>query len=442
MRMRVICGAVTICLSSLLVSRANGSDRVDFNRDIRPILSAKCIACHGPDEAARQAELRFDTAEGEEGPFRIRDGTAAIEPGDLQGSAIWYRLTTQDADEAMPPPGSSQQPLNDQQRELIRQWILQGAEYADHWAFVAPQPQSTPDTRDRAWCSNRIDRFVMARLEQEGLRPQPRADKRTLIRRVTFDLTGLPPTREAIRHFIEDESPDAYERLVDRLIGTPQYGEHMTKYWLDLVRFADTNGIHHDHYREMTPYRDWVIRAFNDNLRFDEFIVDQVAGDLYEQPTLDQQIASGFNRLHLVIDVGTAIPQESFTRNVIDRVSAVGTAFLGLTVGCAVCHDHKYDPVTQRDFYQLYAFFNNIDAAPETPGKGIHAPFIRIPTREQAEQLEVHRKRRWQLRLPESESLEATAAGVAAEGRQSDVDVERRITVESDRRRAAGHSTE
>ena len=333
MRVRVICCAVTISLSSLLVPRANGSDRVDFNRDIRPILSQKCFACHGPDEDARQAELRLDIADGDEGPFRSRDGFAAIVAGDLPGSAIWYRLTTQDADEAMPPPGSSQQPLSDQQRERIRQWILQGAEYADHWAFVAPEPQSAPDTQDQAWCSGRIDRFVMARLEQEGLRPQPRADKRTLIRRVTFDLTGLPPTREAIRQFIEDDSPDAYERLVDRLIGTPQYGEHMTKYWLDLVRFADTNGIHHDHYREMTPYRDWVIRAFNDNLRFDAFIVDQVAGDLYEQPTLDQQIASGFNRLHLVIDVGTAIPQESFTRNVIDRVSAVGTAFLGLTVG-------------------------------------------------------------------------------------------------------------
>jgi hypothetical protein len=387
MRFKFSCCALTFFLSTLVGLRAVGQERVEFNRDIRPILSDKCFQCHGPNEESRQAHLRFDIADEKEGPFRIDEGSQAIKPKDLQASAIWYRLTTDDEDERMPPKDSHKQPVTDEQRELIKQWILQGAEYEDFWAFVPPKPQRAPAIKNRAWSSQRIDQFVMARLEKEGLKPQPRANKRTLLRRVTFDLTGLPPTRDEIRQFLKDQSQDAYETLVDGLMASPQYGEHMTKYWLDLVRFADTNGIHHDHYREMTPFRDWVIRSFNDDLPFDKFITYLIAGDLYEKPTLDQQIASGFNRLHLVIDKGTAIPQESFTRNVIDRVTAVGTAFMGLTVQCAVCHDHKYDPVTQKDFYQLYAFFNNIDAGPETPGKGIHAPNILFPTAEQSKQL-------------------------------------------------------
>ena len=381
------CYALTLVFVAFPLPWADGAERVEFNRDIRPILSEKCFACHGPDEAGREAELRLDVADDAEGPFRSRDGSQAIKPGDVGASQVWYRLTTDNEDEAMPPRDSDTEPLTAEQLELMRKWIRQGAEYEDFWAFVTPKPQPLPVVQHVGWCRNRIDRFVMSRLEQEGLTPQPRADKRALIRRVTFDLTGLPPTRDEVRQFLADDSQGAYERLVNRLICSPRYGEHMAKYWLDLVRFADTNGIHHDHYREMTPYRDWVIRAFNANLAFDAFIVDQIAGDLYDRPTLDQQIASGFNRLHLVIDRGTAIPKESFTRNVIDRVTAVGTAFMGLTVGCAVCHDHKYDPVTQRDFYQLYAFFNNIDADPETPGQGIHAPFIRLPNSQQRQRL-------------------------------------------------------
>jgi len=294
----------------------------------------------------------------------------------------------------MPPPDSHLEPLSAAQKDLIKRWILQGAEYLEFWAFAPVKPQDAPRVRDRSWSAQRIDQFVMGRLEKNGLRPQPRADKRTLIRRVTFDLTGLPPTRREIRDFLADQSPEAYDRLVDRLLKSPHYGEHMAKYWLDLVRFADTNGIHHDHFREITPYRDWVIRAFNDNLPFDDFVTYQLAGDLYDEPTVDQQIASGFNRLHLVIDVGTALPEESFHRNVVDRVTAFGTALLGLTVQCGQCHDHKYDPLTQTDFYQLYAFFNNIDAEPETPqpatntglGDGLHLPYIELPTDEQRRQ--------------------------------------------------------
>jgi hypothetical protein len=372
-----------------------GVEPVKFNRHIRPLLAEKCLSCHGPDEEARQGGLRLDVSADEEGPFQDRGGAQAIAPRDLDASEVWHRVTTSDENEVMPPGDSGKPPLTDEQRQLLRQWILEGAEYDEFWSFVPPQRQSTPDVDDPAWCQNRIDRFVLARLQQEGLTPGRRADKRTLIRRLSFDLTGLPPTRDEIRDFLDDsspgalEEPSAYEKLVDRLMVSPQYGEQMAKYWLDLVRFADTNGIHHDHYREVTPYRDWVIRSFNDNLSFDRFIVDQLAGDLYTNPTIDQQIASGFNRLHLVIDRGTALPEESHVRNVVDRVTSVGTAFMGLTLGCAVCHDHKYDPITQKDFYQLFAFFNNIDSGPETPGSGIHAPFIRMPTSEESRRLRI-----------------------------------------------------
>ncbi len=401
MRVWLRCLTLTLVCANWvwLGSSVSGADEVDFSRDIRPILSDRCFHCHGPDDKARQANLRFDIGDGKEGPYRVRDGSQAIKAKDLEGSAIWYRLTTTDQDERMPPADSHKKPLSDAQKTLIKNWILQGAAFDGFWAFIPPTGKTLPSVKDQSWSTQRIDRFVMARLEKLGRTPQVPADRRTLIRRVTLDLTGLPPTRDEIRDFLQDQSDGAYEKLVDRLLDQPQYGEQMAKYWLDLVRFADTNGIHHDHYREMTPYRDWVIESFNANLSFDKFIIDQIAGDLHENPTVDQLIASGFNRLHLVIDRGTALPEESFHRNVVDRVTAFGTAFLGLTFECAVCHDHKYDPITQKDFYQLYAFFNNIDAGPETPGKGVHAPFIKVPTPTE----------RQRLRLIESEVAKTTA---------------------------------
>jgi hypothetical protein len=366
---------------------------VQFNRDVRPILSDRCFHCHGPDEHDRQAELRLDQAEGPEGAYRELYGSQAIKPGSLEDSALWQRINSDD-DDVMPPPDSSKKPLSDREKEIIKRWIEQGAAYANFWAFVPPRKPDLPEVTPSGWNQHPIDRLVMARLESEGLKPNRTADRRTLIRRLSLDLTGLPPTRAGIQDFLSDESPDAYERLVDRLLEEPQYGEHMTKYWLDLVRFADTNGIHHDHYREMTPYRDWVIRAFNDNLPYDQFVTYQLAGDLFSEPTRDQLVASGFHRLHLIIDRGTALPEESFTRNVVDRVTAVGTAFMGLTVQCAVCHDHKYDPITTQDFYQLYAFFNNLDAAPETGGRrgldferGLQPPYIRLSDEHQDMQL-------------------------------------------------------
>jgi hypothetical protein len=356
---------------------------ISFNRDVRPILSDRCFQCHGPNEHDRQADLRLDQAEGEAGAYR------AIEPGSIEDSELWVRITSED-DDVMPPPDSHKKPLTDDEKRILKRWIEEGAEYADFWAFVPPRKPAVPEVGDPRWSRQPIDRFVLRRLQAEGLTPNPTADQRALIRRLTFDLTGLPPTRDEIRAYLADTSPDSYERLVDRLLARPQYGEHMTRYWLDLVRFADTNGIHHDHYRDMTPYRDWVIRAFNQNLPYDEFVRYQLAGDLYPEPTRDQLIASGFHRLHLIIDRGTALPEESYTRNVVDRVTAVGTAFMGLTVQCAVCHDHKYDPITMKDFYQLFAFCNNLDGQPETGGRsgsdfqrGLQPPYVRVPSEAQ-----------------------------------------------------------
>lgn len=369
------------------------ADEVSFNRDIRPLLSDRCFACHGPHAEKREADLRLDIPGGEQGPFLVRDGRRAIKPGDPDASEIWKRLNTDDPTQQMPPSDSGKKPLTDAQKQRVREWILQGAQYDEFWAFVPPRPQKTSSVSDPGWVTGRIDQFVLNSLEKKQLKPQPRADKRTLIRRITFDLTGLPPTREEIHAFENDDRPDAYQKLVDRLLASPQYGEHMARYWLDLVRFADTNGMHHDHYRELTPFRDWVIRSYNANMPFDEFVTHQLAGDLLPSATLDQQIASGYNRLHMVMDKGTNPPLESYTRNTVDQVVAFGTVFLGLTLECSVCHDHKYDPVKQRDFYQLFAFFNNIDGDPETPGRDQQAPLLRLPTAEQDRQMkEVEQK--------------------------------------------------
>ena len=362
---------------------ATANDTVSFNRDVRPLLSDRCFACHGPHAAKREAKLQLDIPHGDEGPFQPRDGHHVIKPGDPDSSELWLRLISDDSSLHMPPPDSGKKPLTQEQRDLIRRWILQGANYEKFWSFESPRHQILPSVNDTSWPANEIDPFVLANLEKKKLKPQPPADKRTLVRRVTFDLTGLPPTRDEIQQFEQDNAPDAYTRLVDDLLSRPQYGEHMARYWLDLVRFADTNGMHHDHYREQSQYRDWVIRAYNSNMPFDEFVTDQLAGDLRANPTTDQQVASGYNRLHMVMDKGTNPPQESYTRNVVDQVSAFGTIFMGLTLECAVCHDHKYDPVKQSDFYQLFAFFNNIDGDPETPGRDQQPPYLRLPTPEQ-----------------------------------------------------------
>ena len=379
-----------VLLTGLATSLSAPAAEVSFSRDIRPILSDKCFACHGPDGRKRKGTLRLDRSDGPDGAYRVHEGSTAVKPGSLADSELWQRITTDDKEEVMPPPKAHKKPLSPEQLQLVKGWIEAGAPYETFWAFEAPRKPELPAVAQRDWSSRPIDLFVLRKLEEHGLAPSPEADRRTLVRRLTFDLTGLPPTRDEIRAFVDDEDPDAYERLVDRLLARPQYGEHMARYWLDLVRFADTNGMHKDFYRNFVAYRDWVIRAFNDNLGYDDMLRYQLAGDLLPEASQDQLVASGFNRLHLIIDRGTALPEESHTKNVLDRVTAVGTVFLGMTAHCASCHDHKYDPLTQNDFYSLYAFFNNIDAAPETAGaprQGLQPPFISLATPEQTRKL-------------------------------------------------------
>ena len=334
--------------SSVLLAK-----EVSFNRDIRPILSNKCFSCHGPDKHERKAELRLDLSEGSDGAYREKDGNFALKPGSIDDSELWHRIISEDSEEVMPPPEANKKLLTVQEKELIKAWISSGAKYEKFWAFEKPKKPDLPKLKNGKWSDEPIDLFVMKRLESSGITPSAEADKRTLIRRLSLDLTGLPPSREEVRKFDSDDSGDAYEQLVDSLLSREQYGEHMARYWLDLVRFADTNGMHKDYYRNSIAYRDWVIRAYNENLRYDEFVRYQLAGDLFPDASSDQLIASGFNRLHLIIDVGTALPEESFFKNVTDRVTAVGTAFMGMTVQCAACHDHKYDPITQKDYLSL-----------------------------------------------------------------------------------------
>ena len=378
--------AVSILLSCPALSAAESS----FNAEVRPLLSDRCFACHGPDSHDRKGNLRLDRADGEDGAYRTHKGSTAIKPGSIEDSELWYRITTDDPDEVMPPPKSHKKIFSKEEQAVIKSWIEAGAPYENFWAFVPPKKSPAPEVKDKVWGAAAIDAHVLAKIEAAGLKPSSEADKRLLIRRLSFDITGLPPTREDVRAFAGDTDPDAYEKLVDRLLAKPQYGEHMARYWLDLVRFADTNGMHKDFYRNLVAYRDWVIRSFNDNLGYDEFLRYQLAGDLFPDASNDQLVASGFNRLHLIIDRGTALPEESFFKNVLDRTTAVGTAFMGLTVNCATCHDHKYDPITQRDFYSLFAFFNNIDSQPETAGRprdGLQPPFISLVSKDQEAQL-------------------------------------------------------
>ncbi len=376
LRYRTLFGLLTILSFSVANAEpASTPHSLSFKRDVRPVLSNHCFACHGPDKMHREADVRLDVA------------------GEVDLEEVLARIKSTDPDVVMPPPELNK-PLKPAQVETLTRWIENGAPYEQHWAFVAPSTPELPSVdaaQAKDWADHPIDRFVLASLESQQLRPTNTADKQTLIRRLSLDLTGLPPSQQEIDAFLADTSDNAYELLVERLLNQSAYGEHLARFWLDLVRFADTNGLHHDHYREMTPYRDWVIRSFNDNLPLDDFIKFQIAGDLYADPTTDQQIASGFNRLHLIIDQGTALPEESFFRNVVDRVASVGTAFMGLTMQCAVCHDHKYDPITQKDFYQLSAFFNNLDGAPETGRRGtedfkrgLQPPYLNLPTDEQA----------------------------------------------------------
>lgn len=358
---------------------------VGYRHDILPILSDRCFKCHGPDSASRQAGLRLDRFE--DATAALNSGAKAIVPGDLSHSAIIDRIMSTDADTTMPPPDSGKV-LSAAEKELLRKWIEQGAKYEKHWAFVAPVRPEVPSVKRSAAVANPIDNFVIAKLEAEGLEPTTAASKERLIRRLYFDFIGLPPTIPEIDAFLADKSPNAYQRVVDKLLKSPHYGECMAADWLDGSRFADSNGYQNDFARFMSPWRDWVIVAFNKHMRYDEFVTEQIAGDLLPNPTLDQRIATGFNRNHRSVTEAGSIEDEWFVENVVDRVETMGTVMMGLTVGCARCHDHKFDPLSQREFYQLFAFFASVnEKGVYTETRGNVPPLLKVPTPENAKKL-------------------------------------------------------
>ncbi len=351
--------------------------KVDFNRDVRPILSEHCFRCHGPDAAAVAAGLRLDK---QDTATADRGGYKAIEPGKPDDSKVIQRITHEVEELRMPPPSSGMAPLTEEQVETLRLWIESGAEYKAHWAFVAPGETEWPEVSDRDWPRRPLDNFVLAGLDSAGLTPAKQADKYTLIRRASLALTGLPPTPEEIEAFLSDPAADAYEKVVDRLLASPRYGEHMARYWLDAVRYGDTHGLHLDNERSIWPYRDWVVRALNDDLPFDDFALWQVAGDLLPNPTTEQLIATGFVRMNPTTAEGGAIEEEFLVKNTFDRVDTFSTVFLGLTNACAKCHDHKYDPITQKEYYGLYAYFNSTTDAPLDGNALAPPPVIRAAT--------------------------------------------------------------
>lgn len=345
---------------------------LEFNRDIRPILADKCFACHGFDAKKREADLRLDTADGAVGES---GGPVAIVPGDPESSELWRRITADDADMRMPPKETNKE-LSEAERQLIFDWIKQGAEYQKHWAFEAPVRTLAPvdaSNRSAETFQNPVDLFVAQRLKEHGLAMTPEADRHWLIRRVAFVLTGLPPTPEELEIFLQDDEPGAYERMVDRYLESPHYGEEMARHWLDVARYADTHGMHLDNERQMYAYRDWVVRSFNLNQPFDQFTIEQLAGDLFDNPTQDQLVATGYNRCNVTTSEGGSIDDELLFRYAVDRASTTVQTWLGLTAGCAVCHDHKFDPITQREFYSLYAFFYSA-ADPAMDGNALLTP--------------------------------------------------------------------
>ena len=332
-----------------------GGQTVDFQREVRPILADNCFRGHGPDPSTRQAQLRLDT---EEGAFEMRRRGQAVVRGDAAASLIYQRIT-HDNEQMRMPPLSANKTLDSNQIEVLRRWIEDGALWDQHWSFKAVATTDAPAVSNNTWVRNSVDRFVLAKLEDEGLMPAPEADRRTLARRVALDLTGLPPKPELLDRFLNDSSDQAYETFVDALLGSVHWGEHRARYWLDAARYGDTHGIHIDNYREMYPYRDWVIQAFNENKPFDEFTIEQLAGALLPEPSLDQLVARGFQRNNITTNEGGVVPEEYEAIYAKDRAETVGGVFLGLTVGCATCHDHKFDPIQQREFYAMTAFFRN-----------------------------------------------------------------------------------
>jgi hypothetical protein len=349
---------ITLTATVLLI-RTVGADppipslpaSLEYNRDVRPILAENCFACHGPDSAARKAKLRLDNRE-------VALDRGVIVPGEPDESDLVARIYAADDDESHMPPLTSHKSLKPAQKEILKRWVKEGAKYQPHWSFITPYKPPVPAVQS-PWVRTPIDAFVLEKLRANDLDPNPEADRRTLARRVAYDLTGLPPDPADVAALVKDASPDWYEKYVDKLLATPQWGEHRGRYWLDYVRYADTHGIHFDNFREMWSYRDWVIQAFNRNQPFDQFGMEQLAGDLMPNPTLDQLVATGFNRCNITSNEGGAINEEYLVLYTRDRTEAANQVFMGLTAGCAVCHDHKFDPLSAKEFYSMAAFFNN-----------------------------------------------------------------------------------
>jgi hypothetical protein len=371
---------------AFLLGASTFAQTVQFNRDVRPVLSDKCFTCHGPDPANRQAGLRLDTEAGSRAELKSK--RFAIVPGDPEKSELYRRISSQNPALRMPPAYAGHAPLAPREIEQIRAWIEQGAEWQKHWSLIAPERPALPPVEDRSWPRNPIDHFVLARLEREGLRPSPEADPVRLARRVTLDLTGLPPTPAEMDAFVEDRSPEAYERLVDRLLASPRYAERMAIRWMEAARYADTHGYQADGPREMWRWRDWVIQAFHRNMPFDQFTIEQIAGDLLPNATLDQKIATGFHRNHRTNGEGGIVEEEFRVEYVADRAETTATVWLGLTMGCARCHDHKYDPILQEDFYRLFAYFNSVPDRGLVYNFGNEEPFLKAPTDEHRRRLE------------------------------------------------------
>lgn len=360
--------------------------KIEFNRDVRPILAEHCFTCHGADKEAnkRTGNMRLDSFEG---ATADRGGYRAIVPGDPEKSILLSRVTADIPEMRMPPVDSDAKPLTTEEKAILKQWIAEGAGYEKHWAFIPPRMPEIPKVSNPAWVKNDIDRFIMAGLDAAKLKPAPQADRVTQIRRVTLTLTGLPPTPAEVNAFLADSHPDAYDRVVDRLLASPRYGENQARFWLDAVRYADTHGLHIDNERAVYPYRDWVIRAYNEDLPFDKFALWQLAGDMLPKPTIEQLIATGYIRMNPTTNEGGVIEAEFLAKNTMDRVDTTATVFLGVTMGCAKCHDHKYDPISAKEYYGMYAFFNSTVDTPLDGNARLHAPVMKAPTPEQEERL-------------------------------------------------------
>ena len=354
---RIASSVLAVCACVCVVQReACAIERVDFNRDVRSILSDKCFACHGPDENHREGDLRLDD---QDSVFANRDGYSIVKPGSADESELIARVESDDPDMVMPPTDSGKE-LTPKEISLLRRWVSEGAEWKRHWSFEPPTRPKPPET-DSDWATNEIDSFIEKHLNDAGLKPEPIADRNVLARRLHLDLTGLPPSGAELEQFLNDASPIAYERLVDRLLDSPHYGERMALAWLDQARYADTNGYSIDGGRHMWLWRDWVINAYNTNMPFDQFVVEQLAGDLLPNATIDQKVATGFSRNHMITHEGGTIAEENLVNYTADRVRTTAEVFLGLTMGCAQCHDHKFDPITQKDYYRFFAYFNTLE---------------------------------------------------------------------------------